>query len=376
MLQTSRSETDDADFLARLATDMDEVILQQQRAGVDVANDGELPRVGFSFYVKDRMLKGFGGHANRGISTDFTKFPQYAALKAAQAGGTILEDHYEFPECQGEIAYDPQLRAARAELEAFSASITRTGAEFRETFVTAATPGIVATTLLRAAGNPIYASDRDYLYALAHELKREYEFIVSQGHVLQLDAPDLAFERQVMFRDLTLDGFLEQISLHIDALNMAIANIPPDRVRLHVCWGNWEGPHIDDVELGPILPSLYEARVGALSLSCANPRHQHEHKLFREHPLPQDMILLPGVIDVTTNYLEHPEVIADRICQFAEAVGDPTRIVASTDCGFSSFAGYVIVAPDVAWKKLELLASGARLATERLFGRASTEIAV
>ena len=218
--------------------------------------------------------------------------------------------------------------------------------------------------------NPAYASDREYLYALADELRREYEFIVSQGHVLQLDAPDLAFERQVRFRELTLEGFLERISLHIDALNRAIANIPPDRVRLHVCWGNWEGPHIDDVELEPLLPRLYEARVGALSLSCANPRHQHEYKLFREYPLPEHMLILPGVIDVTTNYLEHPEVVADRICQFAEAVGDPTRVIASTDCGFSTFAGYVMVAPDVAWKKLELLAAGARLATQRLFGHA------
>jgi 5-methyltetrahydropteroyltriglutamate--homocysteine methyltransferase len=373
MLQAGRRAADDEEFQAQVATDMDEVIRQQARAGIDVANDGELPRVGFSFYVKDRMLKGFGGHAHRGVSTDFTEFPQYAALKAAQAGGTILEDHFEFPECQAEIRYDPDLRVARAELETFSSAIARTGAAFKETFVTAATPGIVATTLLRAEDNPVYASDSDYLYALADELKQEYEFIVSRGHLLQLDAPDLAFERQVRFRDLTLDGFLGQVSLHIDALNRAITDIPPDRIRLHVCWGNWEGPHIDDVELAPLLSRLYEARVGALSLSCANPRHQHEYKRFREHPLPEHMILLPGVIDVTTNYLEHPELVADRICQFAEIVGDPTRIIASTDCGFSSFAGYVMVAPDVAWKKLEILASGARLATERLFGGAAAE---
>jgi 5-methyltetrahydropteroyltriglutamate--homocysteine methyltransferase len=375
LLRTGQDAVDDEAFMAQVATDMDEVVRQQQRAGIDVANDGELPRVGFSFYVKDRILEGFGGHANRGFSTDFSKFPQYAALKAAQAGGTILEDHFEFPECQSAIRYDPDLRAARAELGAFSDSITRTGAKFTETFVTAATPGIVSTTLLRAEENPDYSNEREYLYALASELKREYEFIVSQGHILQLDAPDLAFERQVLFRDLSLDDFLERVSMHVDALNTAIADIPPDRVRLHVCWGNWEGPHIDDVELAPLLPIVYQARVGALSLACANPRHQHEYKLFRDHPLPDNMVLLPGVIDVTTNYLEHPEVVADRICRFAEAVGDPTRIIASTDCGFSSFAGYVMVAPDVAWKKLEILTEGARLATERLFGSPASEVA-
>jgi 5-methyltetrahydropteroyltriglutamate--homocysteine methyltransferase len=360
------AQAGDQDFIGQLAPDMDEAIRMQQQVGTDVANDGELPRVGFSFYVKDRM-SGFGGRANRGLSTDFAKFPQYAALKASQAGGVILEDHFEFPECQEAIAYDPELRAAGAELQAFAESIARTGAMFKETFVTAATPGIVSTTLLRADRNPEYTTDRDYLFALANELKREYELIVSQGHILQLDAPDLAFERQLLFRDLSLKSFLERIRLHIDAINMAIANIPAERVRLHVCWGNWEGPHIDDVDLETILPVLYEAHVGGLSLAFANPRHQHEYKLLRSYPLPQSMILLPGVIDVTTNYLEHPEVVADRICQFAEVIGDPTRIVASTDCGFSSFAGYVMVAPDVAWKKLEILASGARLASERLF---------
>ena len=170
-----------------------------------------------------------------------------------------------------------------------------------------------------------------------------------------------------MFVDQPLETFLDRVKLHIEALNRALINIPPDRVRLHVCWGNWDGPHIDDVELEPLLPLLYQARVGALSLAGANPRHQHDYKLFRRIPPPREMILIPGVIDVTNNYLEHPEVVADRIERVVEALGDRSRVIASTDCGFSTFAGYVMVGEDVAWEKLRIMSEGARLASERLW---------
>jgi 5-methyltetrahydropteroyltriglutamate--homocysteine methyltransferase len=204
---------------------------------------------------------------------------------------------------------------------------------------------------------------------VAREMKKEYDFIVSQGHVVQLDSPDLAMERQFMFQGRPLKEFLERIELHIEAINLAVADIPQNKVRLHVCYGNWDGPHLDDVDLEPLLPILYRAKVGALSLACANPRHQHDFKTLKKNKLPAGMILLPGVIDVTTNYLEHPEVVADRICQWVDVVGDRERVVASTDCGFGTFAGFTFVAEDVVWAKLQMLRDGAKLASERLWGR-------
>jgi 5-methyltetrahydropteroyltriglutamate--homocysteine methyltransferase len=202
-------------------------------------------------------------------------------------------------------------------------------------------------------------------------MKKEYDFIISQGHVLQLDSPDLAMERQFMFQDRPLKEFLERIELHVEALNLAVANIPREKVRLHVCYGNWDGPHIDDVDLEPLLPILYQAKVGAISMAFANPRHQHDSKTIKKHPLPKEMILLPGVIDVTTNYLEHPEVVADRICQWVDVVGDRERVIASTDCGFGTFAGYTFVAEDVVWAKLRTLRDGAEIASERIWGHKS-----
>lgn len=365
-----------AAFRAQVAADMVDILRRQAESGIDIAGDGELPRIGFSFYVKDRM-SGFGGTARRGTVTDFTKFPGYAALKAAALRGASNEDAditetaslYEMPEAQEAVRYDDALAAAKEEMTLFADGLAASGVEgrFAETFVTAASPGIISTTLLRAADNPAYGSDHDYLFALAAELKKEYEYIVSRGHVLQIDAPDLALERQIMFVDKPLDAFLERAALHVEALNMALADIPPEKVRLHVCWGNWDGPHLDDVALAPLLPVIYEARVGALSIACANPRHQHEWREFKTHRLPDDMALVPGVIDVTTNYLEHPQVVADRICQFVEAVGDRERVIAGCDCGFSTFAGWVMVPADVAWKKMEMLAEGARLASARLW---------
>ena len=363
-------------FRAQVAADMAEIVRHQAEAGIDVAGDGELPRIGFSFYVKDRMT-GFGGESKRGTVTDFVKFPGYAALKMAALRGASNEDGdvtataslYQMPEAQEAIRYDDTLAAAKEEMALFADGLAASGAaeSFAETFVTAAAPGIISTTLLRAADNPAYETDRDYLFALAAELKKEYDYIVSQGHILQIDAPDLALERQIMFVDQPLDAFLERAALHVEALNLALADIPPEKVRLHVCWGNWDGPHLDDIELAPLLPILYEARVGALSIACANPRHQHEWREFRTHRLPDRMALIPGVIDVTTNYLEHPEVVADRICQFVDAVGDRERVIAGCDCGFSTFAGWVMVPADVAWKKMEMLTEGARRASEQLW---------
>ncbi|ADB52807.1 cobalamin-independent methionine synthase II family protein [Conexibacter woesei] len=357
-------------FESKVVADLEQVVRNQLDVGIDVGGDGELPRIGFSSYVKDRVA-GFGGVSTRGGMTDYEKFPRWAEMMVGDSavGGEQPSESsttYALPMAQEKIRYDPDRAAAKEELAWFAGALDAAPARFAETFVTAASPGIISTTLLRSEDNAAYANDREYLADICAEMRAEYELIVERGHVLQIDAPDLAFERQIMFRDRPLSEFLERVRLHVEVLNEAISNIPRDRVRMHVCWGNWNGPHIDDVELEPLLPYLYEAQVAGISMAGANPLHAHDFKLFASYPLPEHMVLLPGVIDVTHNYLEHPEVVADRICAYADVVGDPSRIIASTDCGFGTFAGLQLVAEDVTWKKLERLAEGAQIASERL----------
>jgi 5-methyltetrahydropteroyltriglutamate--homocysteine methyltransferase len=230
--------------------------------------------------------------------------------------------------------------------------------------MTAASPGIIATTLL----NAYYDSYERYVFALARQIQREYELIHAKGLLLQIDAPDLAMERTRFFQHESLTRFQEIVEMHIAAINLAIEHIPAERIRLHVCWGNYDGPHIHDVPLEAILPLLYQAKVGALSIELANPRHQHEYRVFNALPLPDTMLLIPGVIDSTVHYVEHPEVVANRIVQAVEAVGDRSRVIASTDCGFSTFVGAETIAPSVVWAKLRTLREGADLASARLWG--------
>ncbi len=371
------ADIDRAAFRRQVEGDMVEVLNRQAEAGIDIAGDGELPRIGFSYYVKDRMT-GFGGVSKRNTVSDFAKFPGYAALKMAAVKASAGDDAeleesasvYEMPEAQEAVHYDRELSAAKEEMDIFSTALDASGkrGDFSRTFVSAAGPGIISTTLLRTEGHLAYKDEREYVMALAAELKLEYDYIVSCGHDLQIDAPDLAMERQIMFTDRPLSEFLARVELHIEALNLALADIPPEKVRLHVCYGNYDGPHIDDIELQEVLPLLYHANISTLSIACANPRHQHDWKQFKTYPLPAHMSLMPGVIDVTTNTLEHPEVVADRICQFVDVIGDRERVIAGCDCGFSTFAGYVMVPADVAWKKLEMLSTGARIASRRLWG--------
>jgi len=346
------------------------VVEKQLESGIDVGNDGEEPRVGFQTYVPQRM-SGFGGVSERKMLTDMVRFPKYAAMfnERTWSGDRKRPKVWNAPMAQSKVRYEDDLADIRFEMELFAESLRSATGSFLETFITAAPPGIISTTMLRDEANPDYPTDREYILDLATEMKKEYEYITGQGHILQLDAPDLAMERQFMFQNRPLDEFLERIALHIEALNIAIADIPAKQVRLHVCYGNWDGPHIDDVELEPLLPILYEAKVGALSLSCANPRHAHDHKYLRKNPPPDSMALMPGLIDVTTNYLEHPEWVADRICEFVDVIGDRERVIASTDCGFGTFATYTFVAEDVVWAKLQMLSKGARIATERLWGK-------
>jgi 5-methyltetrahydropteroyltriglutamate--homocysteine methyltransferase len=361
---------DPAEFEAEVDHALAYVVRRQLESGVDVGSDGEQPRVSYMTYVPNRM-SGFSGVSKRKQLMDMVRFPKYAQMysKRTWSGTEDQPKILNCPQATGKVRYDPELRDARFELDRFNLALAgnRAQGSFLETFVTAISPGMISVVNLRAEDNPAYPSDRDYVLDVAREMKREYELIVSQGHLLQLDAPDLAMERQFMFQDRPLNEFLERVELHVEAINIALADIPREKVRLHVCFGNWDGPHIDDVDLEPILPLVYKAKGGGLSLSCANPRHQHEYKAVKRNKPPPEMALLPGVIDVTTNYLEHPEVVADRICQWVDAVGDRQRVIASTDCGFGSFAAFAFVAEDVCWAKLRMLTEGARLATKRLW---------
>jgi 5-methyltetrahydropteroyltriglutamate--homocysteine methyltransferase len=301
--------------------------------------------------------------------TDIAKFPKYGELltKRLARPGELTAKLFNCFQCQSAVRYQPDLVDAKHELRSFADALNHSPKKFVETFVTAASPGIITTTFLRDEDNPDYRSDKEYVFGVAKEMKKEYDYIVSQGHVLQLDAPDLAMERSFMFQGRPLGEFLDRIKIHIDAMNLALADIPPEKVRLHVCFGNWDGPHIDDVDLAPLLPIIYKAKVGAISIACANPRHQHDWRTLKKMPPPRGMILIPGVIDATTNYLEHPEVVADRIELFVDVMGgDQSRVIAGTDCGFSTVAGYTMVAEDVVWAKLQALADGAAMATRRL----------
>ena len=356
------------DFDREVQVALDGVLDKQIEAGIDVINDGEVPRVGFSTYVTERMT-GFGGVSQRKQSLDLQKFPAWAKFGETQIG--IAEDLarvWDTAQAQTAVKYEEDLAGISYDMDAFDLGLAGRDGQYTETFVSAASPGIVTTTMLRDPANPDYTTDADYVFGVAEELRKEYEYIVSRGHILQLDAPDLAMERVIMFGDDPLPVFLDSVRLHIEAMNLALVNIPAEKVRLHVCWGNWQGPHQDDVPVADLLPLLYEAKVGALSIPLGNPRHSHESNAFRDNPLPDGMLLVPGVIDVTTNYLEHPEVVAMRIQNAVDAVGDPTRVIAGIDCGLGTFASYEFIATDVGWAKMKALRDGADIVSKRIWG--------
>ena len=360
-----RREAGEAIPPATMAAEMDRavksVVEAQLAAGIDIGNDGEQQRVGFQTYMPTRMA-GFGGQSKRKVGKDFQEVPELVEqflhrfpkrAKISNAPQAIAEVRYlSTKDIEDEIA-----RFGRG------ASVVKPG--FAEMFMTAPSPGIVATTMM----NAYYASHDAYLMALARELKPEYQAIHAAGLVLQIDAPDLAMERTMTFQDQSDVEFVETCELHMAAINKALEGIPRERVRLHCCWGNWEGPHIHDIALAPILPVLYQANVGALTIEMANPRHQHEYETLRANPLPKDWLLIPGIIDTTTNFVEHPQVVARRIKEAVATVGERERVIASTDCGFGTFAGREWVAASVVWKKLRSLREGADLASAELWGR-------
>jgi len=332
-------------------------LAHQLECGIDVGNDGEQPRESFFTYVRYRM-SGFGGESPRPAVQDVVAFPTFAELFQPRADKSLLTSP---PRCIGAVRYLDRT-AIDNELDDYAKAVAEQAGRFVESFWTAPSPGIIAC----AMHNDYYDSVAEYVKAVADALRTEYEAIVARGMVLQIDAPDLAMERHRWFAGRPLAEFLDFVDVTVAALNHALANVPPERVRLHVCWGNYEGPHVFDVPLEDLAPHLYAARVGGLVLSMANPRHAHEHRILAQAPPPRDWAIIAGVIDTTTNYVEHPEVVADRIERAARAIGDPHRVLAGTDCGFDTSTGLGKVAEEVVWEKLRALRAGADLAARRL----------
>jgi 5-methyltetrahydropteroyltriglutamate--homocysteine methyltransferase len=359
-----RREVGDSFDPDEMASEMDKavrhVVEQQNKAGIDVGNDGEQQRVGFQTYVPQRMT-GFAGMSKRRRGREFEEFPELVASLMRRFPQVSKQQNA--PEAQAEIHYK-DTKDIDAEIARFK---TIAGNAFSELFMTAASPGIISSTML----NAYYESHEAYLNAIAREMSKEYQAIHRAGLLLQIDAPDLAMDRTMMHRDLSDRDFVKVCELQVAAINKGIAGIPRERVRLHVCYGNWEGPHIYDVPLSTILPALYQANVGALSIEFSNPRHAHEYAAFRQHPLPAHMLLIPGVIETTSNFVEHPQVVARRIEEAVSTVGERERVIASTDCGFGTFTNREWVIEPAVWLKLRTLREGANLASAKLWGKKS-----
>jgi 5-methyltetrahydropteroyltriglutamate--homocysteine methyltransferase len=339
-----------------------DVVAKQIAAGVDIGNNGEQQREAFFLYVRHRM-SGFGGGWARRVFADVAHYPAFSAWKAAHdAVNESVSNTGGVPEAVGEVRY---LDRAQVETECsdFRAALDAAQGSFAEPFMTAPSPGIIAA----AMRNAWYNTEDAYLDALGRALQVEYETIVAHGFLLQIDAPDLAMERHLSYQDRPLADFVDFVERVVATINQALANVPRDRVRLHACWGNYEGPHDCDVALPEILPAIKHAKVGGFVLPFANPRHAHEYRCLKELPLDDDQVIVAGVVDPLTNFVEHPEVVADRIEQVARVVGDPRRVLAGTDCGFDTSAGRGRVADDVVWAKLAAMAEGAKIATRRLF---------
>jgi 5-methyltetrahydropteroyltriglutamate--homocysteine methyltransferase len=358
LVAEEQGETGDrAAFEAEMDRRVGHVLGKQRDAKIDIPGDGEQPRVGFQTYITQRMT-GFGGVSQREQPLDFTEFPEHAARTGRGAGdGAKISNA---PQAISAVRYTDLSGSAQ---ECDMAARHLPSGDTSRCFMTSASPGIIATSL----HNAHYDTYEDYVFALAAEMQKEYRLIVERGFILQIDAPDLAMERTVMFKDKPLADFLGAVELHIAALNTALEGIPADRVRVHCCWGNWDGPHVHDVDLADVLPLIYEVQAGALSIPFANPRHQHEYREFAKFPLPDRFVLIPGIIDPTTNFVEHPEVVAERIERAVGAVGDRERVIAGSDCGFSTFAGKEFSVEQIVWAKLRALSDGAAIASRRLW---------
>jgi 5-methyltetrahydropteroyltriglutamate--homocysteine methyltransferase len=358
---SKRDEVDHEALHKQVAAATLDVIRKQRAAGIDVGNDGEQARESFFTYVQHR-LSGYGGESDRPLMRDMTAFPTFVALKWPEYNQRPSVTLIRAPKAIAEVKH-VSMDPIREECDELARLLEAEGKPFAETLMTAASPGIIAAGML----NDFYPTEDEYVLAVADAMRPEYEHILSRGFLLQLDCPDLAMERHSSYADRSLDDFKAYVRRNISTINRAIEGMPADRIRLHACWGNYEGPHHLDVPLEEILPLLYEANVGALVLPFANPRHAHEWRALEKHPPPHNWLIVAGVIDTTTNYVEHPQVVADRIECVAMAVGDPRRVLAGTDCGFGTAAGFGEVAEEVVWLKMRSLVEGAELASKRLF---------
>jgi 5-methyltetrahydropteroyltriglutamate--homocysteine methyltransferase len=345
---------DSAALDGRVAAAVAEIVNKQRNAGVDLVNDGEMSKPSYATYIKDR-LAGFGGESNTFRYADLDDFPALARRVFNDPGRARRKT----PACIGPISVRDKAAAARdaANLKA------ALGGSASDGFLSAASPGVIGLFFK----NQHYPSYEAYLFAIADAMRHEYEAVVSAGFVLQIDCPDLAMGRHIQFADLDLAGFRKMAQLHIAALNHALANIPADRARLHLCWGNYEGPHHRDVPLGDIIDIAFQAKPSGLSFEAANPRHAHEWTLFESVKLPEGKLLIPGVLESKTNFIEHPDLVAQRIGRYAKLVGRE-NVIAGSDCGYGTWVGQAAVDPGVVWAKLAAMAEGARIASAAFWG--------
>jgi 5-methyltetrahydropteroyltriglutamate--homocysteine methyltransferase len=345
---------DRAELATHIRDAVARVVAQQKETGIDIVSDGEMSKPSYATYIKDR-LSGFGGTGNTFVYQDLVDFPNLAKRVFSDPG----RSRRKTPACNGPIAFR-DIQAVRTDIESLASAIG--GGEGGHAFISAASPGVISLFFR----NDYYSSEDAYLEAIAAAMRFEYEAIVAAGFDLQIDCPDLAMGRHIQYASLDLPEFRKRATKHIDALNHALTNIPAERVRMHVCWGNYEGPHHHDVPLADIVDIIFSGRPDSISFEAANPRHAHEWALFETVRLPEGKILIPGVIESKSNFIEHPELIANRICNYAKLVGRE-NVIAGSDCGYGTWVGQAAVDPDVVWAKFRALAEGARIATKRFW---------
>ncbi|HEX4210140.1 MAG TPA: cobalamin-independent methionine synthase II family protein [Candidatus Binataceae bacterium] len=352
--QEAGVSTDTPAIRAHVKAAVADIVRQQLETGVDIVNDGEMGKPSYATYVKDR-LSGYGGETTLLPIRDLAEYPEFAE-RFMRAG--VIEQ-LKRPACTGAVAYT-NLEPLQRDLDNLKAAVA--ARHPAEAFMSAASPGVITIFL----GNHHYKSHEEYLGALADAMKIEYQAIHQAGFILQVDCPDLAMGRHIQFPDASLAEFRKTIEMHVEALNHALTGIPPESVRLHLCWGNYEGPHHLDVPLRDIIDIVFKANADGISYEASNPRHEHEWAVFKDIKLPQGKVLIPGVLDSTNNFIEHPELVAQRICNIARVAGKE-NVIAGTDCGFATVAGYTPVEPKITWAKFAAMAEGARLATDELW---------
>ena len=345
---------DAAAFDATMREAVDATVARQAGAGVDIVSDGETSKISYATDVKDRYT-GFSGDTPRSPPADLARFPSFLKRLASQ-GGT---PQYSRPKCTGEVRSKGQ-GELRKDIDNLKAAMAKHGVA--RGFMNAASPGVISLFL----PNEHYATREAYLAALADAMKAEYETIVASGLDLQLDCPDLALSRHMLFMAMSDEDFVRIAEMHVEALNHALRDVPQDKVRVHICWGNYEGPHVCDIDMAKVLPTLMKVKARYVLFETSNPRHAHEWTVFRERAreIPEDRILVPGVVDTTTNFVEHPEVVAQRLERFTSVFGKD-RVIAGSDCGFGTFAGFGAVDPDIAYAKLKTMRDGADIVASR-----------